>query len=58
MGKENDPFVANELVKIDGTLSCLRFEVWGGGAEAKGSWTVRHDAFGIGCNIEVKGVSR
>jgi len=47
MAEENDPFVANELMEVDRALGRLRFEVWGRGAEAKRSRTVRHIAFGI-----------
>lgn len=34
VGEENNPFVANELVKVDGTLSGLGFEVGGSGTQA------------------------
>ena len=47
MAEENNPFVANELMEVDRALGRLRFEVWGRGAEAKRSRTVRHIAFGI-----------
>ena len=37
MGEEDDPFVANEVVEVDGTLSSLSIEIGSDGTQTKTS---------------------
>jgi len=51
VGEENDPFVADELVEIDGAGGGLCLEVWGDGSETEtvvkllAGWTGRRGIF-------------
>ena len=51
MGEEDDPFVADEVVEVDGTLGGLSIKVGRKAAQAK---TATHVSMISGCLIAVK----